>query len=277
VQKFVGVILNSARFTLALLREKCDSLLSDVSSALQYRSLRKRKLQSLVSKLQWAGRVVYGGRVFMRSLTDAMSTVLHPGHHVAVSAFMEDDLQWWRDSAALHNGILALSARRLTRFVFTDAFLSPVPCIGIFAAGAFFTLNCTQLLAMGLHPPGPDLSGDINVWGCFAIFVAVTLLADYWSGSRVIVLSNNAASVSWVGKGSPRSLEARALVRRLFTLCVSADIRLCKSHIPGADNVLADTLSRRRWQHFSAHASAALSVSSPRLSTAVAALPQGSP
>jgi len=272
VQKFVGVVINSARMSLSLPAEKLSSLLQDVAQALRARSIRRKLLQRLVGKMQWASRVIYGGRVFMRSCTDALSVVLHPGHHVSLSAHMRADLRWWLSAAAAHNGVVSLARRRTTHFVFTDACLSPVPCIGIFAAGAFFSLAVPDLLAQQLGPPSAE--GDINVWECFALVAALQLLGDYWLGSHVVVFSDNAATVSWVGQGSPRPLAARELVGRLFQDCLRRDIRLSVQHIPGVDNVVADALSRRQWSTFGSEACAALRVRSPFLSCVVPSLPQ---
>ncbi|WIA23257.1 hypothetical protein OEZ85_000028 [Tetradesmus obliquus] len=131
----------------------------------------RRVLQSLLGKMQWASRVVFGGRVFMRSCSDALSHVLHPGFHVSVSSPMRDDLRWWLQSATAHNGVVSLAPARVTHYLFIDACLSPVPCIGVFSAGAFLSLDAGQLLAMGLDPPA--VTDDINVWECFAVLVAV--------------------------------------------------------------------------------------------------------
>eukprot|EP00775_Hariotina_reticulata_P015413 gene15413-biopygen17214 len=231
VQKFVGVVINSARMSLSLPSDKLSSLLQDVTFAVQARTLKRKFLQRLVGKMQWASRVIYGGRVFMRSCTDALSVVLHPGHHASVSSHMRADMRWWLSAAAANNGIVSLARRRRSHFVFTDACLSPVPCIGIFAEGAFFSLSLPELARHQLLPPAGD--EDINVWECFAVLAAVRLLGDYWSGAHVVVFSDNASTVAWVGQGAPRPPAARQLVGVLFQACLSQDIRLSVRHIPG--------------------------------------------
>jgi hypothetical protein len=150
VQKFVGVVINSARYTVSLPAEKLASLLHDVSSVLQRRSVRRRNLQSLVGKMQWASRVVFGGRVFMRSCSDALSRVLHPGFRVSVSSHMRDDLRWWLQSAAAHNGVVSLAPARVTHYLFIDACLSPVPCIGVFCAGCLSVPGCLPAAGHGV-------------------------------------------------------------------------------------------------------------------------------
>lgn len=273
-QKFVGVVLNSARMTLSLPGDKLQGLLQDVRAVLKEHTVRAHDLQALVGKMQWASKVVYGGRVFQRSLIDGIAQVQHPGQHVTVDAAMRADLQWWLSYAAAHNGVLSMAPGGRTYFVHTDACLSPVPSIGIFADGAFLSLAVPQLQGLGLQLPPAD--ADINIWECFALLVAVWLLGDYWAKRRLLVFCDNSSTVSWVGAGAPRPVAAQAMVQQLFGLCVQQQIRLSVQHVPGEENVLADALSRQDWQRFGLTACEALHVDSPFLSTVLPAL-QASP
>jgi hypothetical protein len=56
VQKFVGVVINSARFTLSLPPEKLQVLLEGVGVALQRRTIGRKPLQRLVGRMQWAAK-----------------------------------------------------------------------------------------------------------------------------------------------------------------------------------------------------------------------------
>ena len=140
----------------------------------------RKQLQRLVRRMQWAAKVVYGGGVFMRSLLDGLSTVLHHGHHVTLSSLMWADLRWWLEHAALHNGRVSLAPAATTFFVYTDACcvphaqgLSPIPSIGVLCAGAFVSLSGASLEVLGL--PLPTEGADINVWECFVVLATVQL------------------------------------------------------------------------------------------------------
>ena len=270
VQKFVGVVINSARFSLSLPQDKLSVLLAGVSEVLRRRTVARKVLQRLVGRMQWASRVIYGGRVFMRSCLDGLSTVKHPGHHVTLTAQMKADLGWWLQHAACHNGRLSLAVGLPSLLVFTDACLSPVPSIGVFCEWAFVSLSGASLAALGLSLP-PD-GADINVWECFAILAAVHLFGPWWRGSRVLVHYDNAATVAWLTGGGPRPVAARALVQEMFGLCVRLHIRLSVQHIPGTSNVLADALSRAQWPRFGPACAEALGVHSPFLSAVLPAL-----
>ena len=230
----------------------------------------RKVLQRVVGKMQWASRVVYGGRVFMRACLDGLSTVQHPGHHVTFNQALRDDLAWWLSAAALHNGRLALAPNLPTFYVYTDACLAPVPSVGVFYDGGFVSLALPGLLSLGL--PTPSSLDDINPWECFAILVAVSLFAPCWRGGRVVFFCDNAATVSWLSSGAPRAQGPRAVVRALFSLCVESHVRLVVQHIPGEQNVLADALSRQHWAQFGRDCQFALNVSSPFLSSVLPCL-----
>lgn len=270
LQKFVGVVINSARFTLSLPLEKLSVLLEGVAELLGRRKVGRKDLQRLVGRMQWAAKVVYGGRAFMRSLLDGLSTMYHPGHHVRVSSLMRADLRWWLEHASLHNGQVSLAPASPAFFVYTDACLSPAPSVGVFCAGGFVSLSGAALAQLAL--PLPPAGSDINVWECFAVLVAVHLFAAWWRGARVLVLCDNASTVAWLTGGAPRPQAARVLVQALFGLCVQWHVRLAVQHIPGESNVLADALSRRQWGRFGTECAAALGVDSPFLSCVLPAL-----
>lgn len=193
VQKFVGLVINSARMTLSLPEKKLAELVRDIIVARGSRTILRKQLQRLVGKLQWASKAVCGGRVFIRACIDGLSTVHHPGQEVNVTSHMRSDLDWWLTSASVHNGLLVLGSRQVTHYACTDACLSPAPYLRAFSAGAFFSLGSAALSAQGFSPPAVE--ADINVWECYAVLVVVSLLGDCWSGSRVVVFSDNAASV----------------------------------------------------------------------------------
>jgi hypothetical protein len=192
---------------------------------LTHPTVKVRALQSLHGRLQWASRVIFGGKAFMRALSDTLVGRSHPGHHARVSAELKADLRWWLAHAASHNGMIRLSPQVISHHVYTDACLAPVPCVGVFHAGAFVAFDAPQLVAMGLDPP-VTYADNINVWECFAVYLALSTFPDVFATSRVVVHCDNASTVAWISGGSPKSLPARPLIQRLLALCVQLHVRL---------------------------------------------------
>lgn len=274
VQKFLGVVINSARMSLSLPVEKLEATLGAVSYVLARRSCKVKLLQSLLGRLQWASRVVFGGKAFMRSLSDGLVGASHPGHHVSISADMKADLRWWLAHAATHNGMCKLSPAVSTHTVYTDACLAPIPCVGIFTAGAFVAYTAHRLAVLGVGPP-VDVE-NINLWECFAVYMALATFPDVFATSRVVVYCDNASTVAWVSGGSPKSAPARPIVQHLLALCVQLHVRLVVVPIEGSANVLADAVSRQQWAKFGPAAAAAVQCQSPYLMRVLPSL-QASP
>ena len=74
------------------------------SDTLIKRSVTKRDPQSLVSKLNFAARVVFGGRTFLRRIFDVMNTLSRRHHHIRVNKQLTDDLSWCASFLSVLNG-----------------------------------------------------------------------------------------------------------------------------------------------------------------------------
>ena len=75
-------------------------------------------------------------------------------------------------------------------------------------------------------------------------------LIDRWSGQAVRCHCDNSAVVSAVNLGLCREKHLMHLLRCLFFFAAHYRFRISAQHIPGADNVRADALSRGRISHF---------------------------
>jgi hypothetical protein len=87
---------------------------------------------------------------------------------------------------------------------------------------------------------------SINVLELFAGVYHVLLWGDRLRGKVVKLFIDNTSAVSWLNsrRGNIKSVGGIALLRVLSVYCMIMKIRVICEHIPGVDNVLADTLSR---------------------------------
>jgi len=67
-------------------------------------SITKRALQTLVGKLNFAARVVFGGRTFLRRMIDTVNSLRHPHHHIRPTVALKADLAWWAEFLSVFNG-----------------------------------------------------------------------------------------------------------------------------------------------------------------------------
>ena len=77
-----------------------------------------------------------------------------------------------------------------------------------------------------------------------AVIVAARHWCHLWTNKRVLVMSDNSTTVAGVNRGSSRSPVIMKYLRYMFWLSAVYNFRLTAMHIPGADNVLADKISR---------------------------------
>lgn len=96
---YLGVEICTVSRTLGLNAEKTLNLISKLNlQRWQHKkSATKRELQQLIGKLNWAPRVIRGGRTFLRRLIDLMGSVKRNSHHVRLNGHARADLAWWAD------------------------------------------------------------------------------------------------------------------------------------------------------------------------------------
>ena len=114
---------------MALSHNKLVELQGVVHSFSGHTNASKRQLQQLAGKLNWACRVVFGGRTFLRCILDIISSLKSPSARYKLSSDFYADIQWWCGFLKTFNGKqLFLSSTAVE--VATDACPQ--------AAGAFF-------------------------------------------------------------------------------------------------------------------------------------------
>ena len=127
---FLGVLIDTVRCTLSLPEDKLEAL----KAFLLEFSLRKRaskgQFQALAGKLNWACRVVYGGRTFLRRILDQTNQLNSPNAKFKLNKDFYADLDWWLSFFSVFNGKHLFLDKLPTIDVQTDA------CT--YGAGAYF-------------------------------------------------------------------------------------------------------------------------------------------
>ena len=70
---FLGVLLDTVQCTMSLPEAKLETILNFLLEFSLLVRASKRQLQVLAGKLNWACRIVYGGRTFFRSILDQIN------------------------------------------------------------------------------------------------------------------------------------------------------------------------------------------------------------
>ena len=101
---FLGVLLDTIALTLSLPTPKLLELKDVVYAFLHRKRASKRQLQQLAGRLNWACKVVYGGRTFLRRILDLMNTLPKPASQCRPTLEFHRDMTWWHEFLDVFNG-----------------------------------------------------------------------------------------------------------------------------------------------------------------------------
>lgn len=121
---FLGIEISSIDMQLCLPGDKQGQIKEELAKFKLRKRASKKQLQSLTGKLNWASSVVYGGRVFLRRLINAMNSLKHSSHKLRISQHMSQDLHWWHSFMVHFNGKSLLLDKVPVTPVYTDAELA---------------------------------------------------------------------------------------------------------------------------------------------------------
>ena len=174
---FLGVQLDTLLCQMSLPQPKLRELQTLVSHFSTKRRASKKKLQQLAGKLNWACRVVFGGRTFLRRILDTMNSLTSSSAKCRLFEAFHLDIQWWKDFLAHFNS--------------TRIFLDILPVVDVHtdacsvAAGAFFKGDWFYHNFL-LDPPAHALL-HINHKETLAIILAAKRWHQAWSNKHVII------------------------------------------------------------------------------------------
>ena len=244
---FLGVEIDTVKCELRLSEDRVSVLLSLLQYTSSKRKCSKLHLQRLLGKLNWAARVVRGGRIFLRRLITLANSVKRPYHRVYLNLNARADLQWWISLLPTHNckSLFLSVTPELPTPVLTDASLSGG---GLWESDWMYVNWALDYPALRpLH---------INYKETFAIVLAAHRWAPCWSGYRVVVKSDSQVAAAILNKGSTSCPVIMDWIRSLFWLKEYYNFSLSIKHIPGVANTLADSVSRldnvHHWPKFQA-------------------------
>ena len=91
---------------------------------------------------------------------------------------------------------------------------------------------------------GPVSTKHITIKELVPILVAAAIWGESWKGKLVLARCDNESVVRIVNHGSSKDSDVMQLMRCLAFLGAKLEFHITTSHIRGADNTLADALSR---------------------------------
>ena len=233
---YLGIHIDSVRRQLTLPESKLSEIKEALQAAINKTKLTKRELQCLAGRLNFAARVIYGGRTFLRRLIDSINTLKRPHHHTRLTQTLRKDLYWWIEFMDTFNGITFFvdwEPQPLDQFS-TDACLTG-------GAGHFHQDWFYVNWALD-HPQVQEY--HINKLELYTVLLSLRRWQHQMRNKWMVVYTDNTVTLYALNKGSSRCPETMAWLREMFWISARNNFRLTACYVTSRTNVVADTLSR---------------------------------
>ena len=102
--EFLGITLDSQTMTMEMPREKIEDTIKELSTWLFKTKATRKELESLVGRLQFMGKCIKPGRVFISRLVNWMKGLPRQGLHT-IPLEARKDMAWWARYLQEYNGI----------------------------------------------------------------------------------------------------------------------------------------------------------------------------
>ncbi|XP_078356424.1 uncharacterized protein LOC144641267 [Oculina patagonica] len=241
---FAGIELDCVKNEARLPKEKVEKSLSAIRVFLGKRKVSLKELQSLIGLLNFACSVVVPGRVFLRRLINLTIGIFKPHYFIRLTCEVKKDLTIWKTFLDSFNGKSFFledgwaSSNQLC--FFTDA-----------AKSSGYGLIFGKQWAYGKWPDSWK-DHSISFLEFFPIVLGLSLWGEELQNKRVLFVTDNESIVHVINKQTAKDRKLLSLLRTLVLICLQNNILFRASHIEGARNILADSLSRLQVDKFKA-------------------------
>ena len=231
---FLGTRLNSIDLSVSLPANKLSELYVLLEDFSTRKRASKKQLQSLAGRLNWASRVVRGGRSYLRRVLNTMNAIKLPHHKARLSESFCKDINWWLNYLRVFNGKRMFSYTTICEPVYVDACNT--------GAGFAFANDWGYI---NWDCDWPDVSHlHINFKEVMAIVAAARRWGSQWANANVIILTDSECAKSIINKGTTQNENVMKYIRELFWLCETYNFQIECVHIKGSMNSLSDAISR---------------------------------
>lgn len=241
--ELLGCVIDTDAMTVSLPAAKLRALILLLSEVRRARTVRQRRLLSLVGKLIHAVKCIPAGRSFFRRLLDTAHRVRRPHHWVTLTPDTRRDINWWLSLLPGWNGSAPLLHPHWTPpthlHLHTDA--STVGHGG----------HCgPDWFAQSWPAATLEWATSISWLEMIPILAACLLWGPRWGGLRVSMHCDNSGVVGAWQKGWSRDRRLMSLIRQTLFVAATHSFDLQVIHVPGVENSAADALSRLQIDRF---------------------------
>ena len=229
----MGIIVDVDSHTFSIEETNLNEISRECVSAFIRTRLSKRELQSLLGKLLYISRCVKNSCAFLNRMLQTLRDH-HDADHTYPSEGFYQDLFWLLKFLESSNGVIRFCRDPVAYIVHVDATLSHI-------GGAWGSLFYASEI----------LFDDLAITQCemYNIVVAAKLWGREWRDKVVNIKCDNESAVAVCSTGKTKSEFLNVCLYNLWLITAKYNIELRVSHIKGVNNVLADALSRGRFEN----------------------------
>ena len=231
--EFLGITLDAQQMTMEIPTEKIQEINTDLRGWLYKTTATRKELESIVGKLQFMGKCIKSGRVFVARLLNWMKKLPRKGQHrIPIEA--RKDLAWWARFNQDYNGISILwmhNNPEPDKILATDA--SKAGYGGIHGQEYF----------RGRFPTGWK-DRNIAELEIRAVIVALKTWADTLAGQYFWIHVDNEAVATILNTGASKNEALQDALREVAMIAAKNQFIIKAKHISGISNRIPDWLSR---------------------------------
>lgn len=231
---FLGIQIDTGTCELSLPETKLSQIQDKVSSFVHRKRATKQQLQSLAGSLNFAARVVRGGRTFLRRILDSIAKLRQQHHKVRLRGAIRGDIAWWNSFLKDFNGAAAFIEEAPITPILTDSCTTGA---GAFCNGDFRYVNW--------EADYPELASQhINVKEAMIAALAVRRWGHLCQNRTIYLYIDNQCAVWALNKATCKSEVVMEAIREMFWASVKYNFVVKAQYMAGCKHVIADCLSR---------------------------------
>ncbi|KAK3107863.1 hypothetical protein FSP39_023831 [Pinctada imbricata] len=240
---FLGLEIDTREQLVRIPSEKIADLIKHIEKILNHNKSTLKIIMSLVGKLNVFSKAVRGSRAFNRRFYDATIGVSKQNHHIRITQSLREDLNVWLQFLNNFNGITYFPNKDWESSDTLSLFTDSAGC-GCFFNGKWMFMQWPP------HWESCDIIKDITFLELIPLVLAIEVWGKFLRNRRVYFNVDNEALVAILNKQSSKSKRVMSLLRPLVLALMNYNITFKARHIEGANNEIADSISRKQWDRF---------------------------
>ena len=230
----LGVVVDIESTTLSVPIDKQNEILGKCKKVYNMKCITKKGLQSLLGSLMFIYKCVKPSRFFVNRLLEKLRNMT--SNKTVVDQDIKQDVAWFLKFLPQFQGTASYCHVDIQggETIEIDATLNSVG--GVWGNEIYNAKIPDDILV--------EAKTNITHLEMINIIVALNIWGSQWRHGKVLIKTDNMATVNIYNKGYTRDSILAKYARNIWLLTAKFDISLKVIHVPGKINIIADLLSR---------------------------------